>query len=80
MYFEELFSPFTRDALNFRPLKIYATQHRPAVFRFHSPPAIITAPCDAPFNIPCYHCALCTFTAHAKAKYAQIMRRQEISM
>ncbi len=32
MCLEESFCPFTRDALNFRQLKIYAAPHRPAVF------------------------------------------------
>ncbi len=32
MCLEESFCPFYRDALNFRPLKIYAAPHRPAVF------------------------------------------------
>ncbi len=49
-----------RDALNFRPPK---TPHRQAVFRFHSPPAVITAPCDAPFNIPLYQ-----YSSHAHRK------------
>ncbi len=40
----------------------------PAVFRFHSPPAVITAQCDTPFNIPLYQCAFCSVTAHAHRK------------
>ncbi len=64
MCFEESFSPFTRDALNFRPPKINAVPHR----SFHSPPDVITAPCDAPFNILLYECAFCSFNAHAHRK------------
>ncbi len=49
MCLEESFCPFTRDALNFWQPKIYAAPHRPG---FPSPLAVITAPRDAPFNIP----------------------------
>ncbi len=56
---------FTRDAQNFRPPKIY-TLLQPSSL----------APRDAPFNIPFYQCAFCSFTG--KAESAQITHRQEI--
>ncbi len=44
MCLEESFCPFTRDALNFWPPKIYAAPHRPAEFRF-------------PLSLSRHHCA-----------------------
>ncbi len=66
MCLKELFCPFTRDALNFRPPEIYASPHRPAVFRFL-------------LSLSRHHCALwrsiqystlsfCSVTAHAHCK------------
>ncbi len=78
MCLEASFSLFYRDALNLQPPKIYAAQRCPAVFRFDSPPIVITAPCDAPFSIPLYQCAFCSITAPAH-RSAQITRRQETS-
>ncbi len=46
----------------------YKPHRTAAVFSFYSPPAIITAPCDAPFNIPLYQCAFCYVTAQAHRK------------
>ncbi len=59
MCLEESFSPFTRDAAE----NICRTA--PPLFRF---PAVITAQCDAPFNIPLYQCAFCSVSAHAHQK------------
>ncbi len=77
---EESFCPFTRDTLNFQPPKTYAAPHHPAVFRFPSLSAVITAPRDALFNIPLYHPAQLPFMLTGKAKSAQITRCQEMSM
>ncbi len=62
MCLEELFCPFTRDALNFQQPEIYAAPHRPAVFMF-------------PLSLSCHHCAVCrsalsfcSVTAHAHRK------------
>ncbi len=46
----------------------------------YSPPAVITAPCDAPFNIPLYHSAQLPLRLTGKAESAQITRRQEIQL
>ncbi len=43
----------------------YMPRHTASVFRFA---AVITAQCDAPFNIPLYQCAFCSVTAHAHRK------------
>ncbi len=62
MCLEELFCPFTRDALNFQQPEIYAAPHRPAVFMF-------------PLSLSRHHCAVCrsalsfcSVTAHAHRK------------
>ncbi len=68
MCLEEWFCPFTRDALNFRQPKIYATLHHPA--------AIITAQRDAPL----YHSAQLPLMLIGVTESAQITRQQERSM
>ncbi len=74
MCLKESFRPFSRDALNFWPPKIYVALHCPAVFRCPSPSAVITAPCDATFNIPLYHSAQLPLMLTGKGKSAQITR------
>ncbi len=72
MCLEESFCPFTRDALNFRQLKIYAVPQCPG---FPSPSAVITAQCEAPL----YHSAQLPLMLTGKAESAQITLRQEMS-
>ncbi len=43
----------------------YMPRRTTSVFRFA---AVITAQCDARFNIPLYQCAFCSVTAHAHRK------------
>ncbi len=76
MCLEESFCPFTRNALNFCQPKIYAAPHHPAVFRLHTPPAVITVSRDASL----YHSAQLLLMLTGKAESPQIMRRQERSM
>ncbi len=75
MCLEESFCSFTRDALNFRQLKIYAAPHRTAqqCSGVPSPSAVITARRDAPL----YHSAQSLLMLTKKAESAQITRRQE---
>ncbi len=63
MCLEESFSPFYRDALNFRPPRIYAVPHRLSVQVSLSSLRRVRL---APFNIPLYQCAFCSVTAHAQ--------------
>ncbi len=70
MCLEESFCPFTRDELNFLQPEIYAAPHHPAVSSF----ALFA------FNITLYHSAQLPLMLTGKAKSAQIMRRQEMSI
>ncbi len=76
MCLEESFCPFTRGALNFRQLKIYAAPHHPAVFMFPLSLSHHHCACDAPL----YHSAQLPLMLTGKAESAQVMRRQERSM
>ncbi len=64
MWLKESFCPFTRDALNFGHRKYMPRRTGQQCSGF----TLITAPRDAPFNIPLYQCAFCSVTAHAPRK------------
>ncbi len=73
MCLEELFCPFTRDALNFRQPKIYDAPHRPVVSMFPLSLSLHHCACDAPL------CSIIQLPPMltGKADCAQITRRQE---
>ncbi len=57
------FCPFTRDALNFRQPKIYATPHRTAMFQF--PLSLSRHHCTAWRSVQYSALSICSVTAHA---------------
>ncbi len=70
MSLEESFSQFYKGCTEFSAAenKCRAAPPSSVQLRFHTPPAIITAPRDAPFNSLLYQCEFCSFTTHAYQK------------
>ncbi len=76
MCLEESFSPFTRDALNFRPPKIYVVPHRSVQVSL----SLCRVTLHSIFRSINVHSAQLPLMLIGKAESAQITHRQEISM